>query len=252
MNLEQYIEIVYKNNPLWFMEEVKKGHHATRIANVFKIKNYLHGTHKVLQRQDVTYKEQTYKVKKLILQNAKAICNFHSTYILGKPVSLTGSEDLVSKMQNIYNYANYNSIDFDIADKLVKYGDSYEYIYKDKDKITSKLIDNSCAYPVYSETGEYIAFIEYWTNLENISYYNVYTEDSVTSWSNEGCDMHIIGEYKNESGLPIHYKSSNDWDNRYGEGLLENIIPILDEIEDLLSKMGDSIYTLSLNPLLLL
>ncbi len=251
MNLEQYINTVYKNDVLWFEQEVQKANNTTRIAKCYTLKGYLHGTHNVLNRQDVTYKEQVFKVKKLILQNAKAILNFHSTYLLGKSVSLTGTENLVSDLQSVYNYGGYNEIDWELLDKLIKYGDSYEYIYKDNDRITSKVIDSNVSYPVYSDSGEYVSFIEYWCNLEHISYYNVYYADTVQEWSNEGGELHLVNEYRNESGLPIHYFNASDWDYREGEGLLENIIPILDEIEDLLSKLGDSIYTLSLNPLLL-
>lgn len=251
MNLEQYINTVYKNDVLWFTQEVKKPNNENRIAKCYRLKNYLHGTHEVLNRQDVTYKEQVFKVKKLILQNAKAILNFHSTYLLGNPISLTGSEVLVKDLQNIYNYGGYNQIDWELLDKLDKFGDSFEYIYKDGDRITSKVIDSNVSYPVFTDSGEYVAFIEYWCNLENISYYNVYTNNSVTEWTNEGSDIHLVQSYKNESGLPIHYYNASDWDYREGEGLLENIIPVLNEIEDLLSKLGDSIYTLSLNPILL-
>ena len=250
-NLEYYIQTKYKNNPLWFAEEVKQAYHSNRISKAYSIMNYLNGKHKVLERQDIKFKDKEFTVKKLILNNAKTICNFHSTYLVGDNVSLTGSENLVSKLQTIYNYGGFNNSDFQIADKLVKYGNGYEYIYKNSDRITSKIINNECAYPVYDEMGNYVSFIEYWTNLDHISYYYIYTDKTVTVWSNEGTELHIIEQYNNISGLPIVYKTNNDWDYREGEGLLENIIPILDEIEDLLSKMGDSIYTLSLNPFLL-
>jgi SPP1 family phage portal protein len=249
-NLEYYIQTKYKNNPLWFAEEVKQAYHSNRIAKAYSIMNYLHGKHKVLNREDIKFKDKEFITKKLILNTAKTICNFHSTYLVGNPISLTGSEKLVSRIQNTYNYGGFNNADSKIADKLVKYGNSYEYIYKDGERITSKIINNECAYPVYSETGEYIAFIEYWTNLDHISYYYVYTNDNVTVWSNEGTELHIIDEYRNRTGLPIVYKTNNDYDYREGVGLLQDIIPVLDEIEDLLSKMGDSIYTLSLNPFL--
>ena len=251
-NLDYYIQTKYKNNPLWFKEEVEQSYHSNRIAKTFKLINYLHGTHKVLNRQDVTFKDKEFKVKKLIIQNAKAICNFHSTYITGNPVSLTGTKELVKQIQEIYKYGGFYNTDFNLSDKLVKYGNAYEYVYRDeKGNITSKLIQNESAYPVYDERGNYVAFIEYYTNLEHISYFNVYYPDRVDCWSNEGENLHIIDTFKNISGLPIIYKALNDWDYREGEGLLENILPLLDEIEDLLSKMGDSIYTLSLNPLLL-
>lgn len=248
-NLEYYIETKYKNNPLWFEDEVKQGYNASRISKTYELINYLHGQHKVLQRDDFKFKEKEFITKKLILQNAKTICNFHSTYICGNPISLTGTKELVDKVQTIYNYGGFNDTDFKIADKLVKHGNAYEYVYKDGDRITSKLISNECAYPVYDELGEYVAFIEYYTNLEHISYYYIYYTDKVELWSNEGSNLHIIEQWSNKSGLPILYSSLNDYDYREGEGLLVNIIPILNEIEDLLSKMGDAIYTLSLNPI---
>lgn len=251
-NLEYYIETKYKNNPLWFADEVQQANHMSRIAKTFKIINYLHGNHKVLEREDFKFKDEEFIVKKLILQNAKTICNFHSVYLCGNAVSLTGSTNLLDKVQDVYKHGNFNDTDFKIVDKLVKYGNAYEYIYKDDNgNITSKLIQNECAYPVYDELGNYVSFVEYWTNHDHISYYYVYYDDRVELWSNEGSELHIIDTFKNETGLPIIYTTLNDYDYREGEGLLENIIPILDEIEDLLSKMGDSIYTLSLNPLLL-
>lgn len=249
--LQYYINTKYNASVYWFADEVKQAYHSNRIAKAYSIMNYLNGKHKVLNREDIKFKDKEFITKKLILNTAKTICNFHSTYLVGNPISLTGSEELVSKIQNTYNYGGFNNADSKIADKLVKYGNAYEYIYKDDERITSKIINNECAYPVYSETGEYIAFIEYWTNLDHISYYYVYTDKDVTVWSNEGTELHIIDEYRNRTGLPINYKTNNDYDYREGVGLLQDIIPVLDEIEDLLSKMGDSIYTLSLNPFLL-
>ena len=249
--INKYIERVYKNDPLWFSEECNKTINTHRISKVFSLKEYLCGVHKVLRREDMKFKEKEFKVKKLVLQNAKTILNFHSTYLLGTPVSLVGTESLVKIVGDVYKYGDYDDTDFNILDKMIKYGDGFEYIYKDGNRIRSKVISPEDSYPVFADSGDYIAFIESWTNIENISYWNVYYEDRVEEWTNEGSDIHLIGQYPNLTGLPIHYNSINDEDDRFGEGLLENIIPVLDEIEDLLSKMGDSIYTLSLNPLLL-
>ncbi len=250
--LENYIINNHSNNPLWFEEEVKKTINRTRISKVFDLKEYLNGIHKVLQRKDVTFKDKEFIVKKLVLQNAKTILNFHSTYLLGNPISLVGTEEVVKQVQDVYRFGNYNDIDFKILDKMNKFGDSYEYVYKDGDRIKSKLIATEDGHPVFDDKGEYVAFIEYWTNIDNISYWNVYTIDKVYNWCNEGGYTRLVKEYNNSSkSLPIHYYGISDADDMFGEGLLEIIIPILDEIEDLLSKMGDSIYTLSLNPLLL-
>lgn len=249
--IDKYIQDVYKNDVLWFTNEVEKTINMHRISKVFGLKEYLAGRHRVLGREDMKFKDKEFKVKKLILQNAKTILNFHSTYLLGTPISLVGSENMVNIVEDIYRKGNYSDVDFKLLDKVIKFGDGYEYIYKDNGIIKSKVIASEDGYPVFSDDGEYIAFIEHWNNIDNISYWNVYYEDRVEEWSNEGSDTHLIGQFKNTSGLPVHYHGISDEDERFGEGLLENIIPVLDEIEDLLSKMGDSIYTLSLNPLLL-
>lgn len=251
MKIDNYIETVYKNNPFWFIEEVNKTINIHRISKVFALKDYLRGNHNVLNREDIKFKDKEFRVKKLILQNAKTILNFHSTYLLGSPVSLVGSEKVIEEMEDVYRFGNYNDTDFKLLDKMIKFGDSFEYIYKDGDRIKSKVIASEDSYPVFSDSGEYIAFIEHWTNIDNISYWNVYYIDRVEEYCNDGGELHLLGSYRNLSGLPIHYHSVSDEDDRFGEGLLQNIIPVLDEIEDLLSKMGDSIYTLSLNPLLL-
>lgn len=251
MEIDNYIATVYKNNPFWFMEEVNKTINIHRISKVFGLKDYLRGDHKVLNREDMKFKDKEFKVKKLILQNAKTILNFHSTYLLGSPVSLVGSQNIIKKMEDIYRFGNYNDVDFKLLDKMIKFGDGFEYIYKDKGRIKSKVIASEDSYPVFSDSGEYIAFIEHWTNIDSISYWNVYYENRVEEYTNDGGETHRLKVTKNISGLPIHYHNISDDDERFGEGLLENIIPVLDEIEDLLSKMGDSIYTLSLNPLLL-
>ena len=47
----------------------------------------------------------------------------------------------------------------------------------------------------------------------------------------------------------VHYKNYSDYDERFGRSELEDIKPIIDLLEDLLSKMTDAVYTLSLNPL---
>lgn len=250
MNINEYIEKVYNNNSTWFADEVEKAEHLHRVASVVNNKNYLNGKHKVLTREDIKYKEEEYITRKIVIQEAKTILNFHSTYLLGKPISLVGSEDMVKEIEKIYRKGEYNDIDYKVLDKMTKYGDSFEYIYIDENKnIKSKVIDSADGYPVYSETGDYIAFIEHWI-INAISYYNVYYMDRVEEWNNEGGELQLVSEYANITGLPIHYNSINDEDDRFGRSLLDDIKPILDELEDLLSKMGDSIYTLSLNPLL--
>ncbi|WP_096634874.1 phage portal protein [Clostridium cochlearium] len=249
--LERYVQDKYANNLFWFEEEVEQGHHLQRISNVLNNKEYLSGKHKILKRMDSQWKGEEFITTKLIIQEAKTILNFHSTYLLGKPVSLNGSSNMVKEFTKVYRKGKYNRTDYKILDNVLKFGDCFEYIYVEGNKIKSKIIKSEDSYPVYSENdGSYIGFIEHWTSCSNnVSYYNIYSFDKVECWNNEGGELQKVNEYINISGLPIHYKNFNDLDDKFGRSELEDIKPILDQIEDILSKMTDAVYTLSLNPL---
>jgi len=156
---------------------------------------------------------------------------------------------MVKAFEKVYRNGDYNDTDFRNLDKMYKLGNSFEYIYIEDKIIKSKLVDSAEGYPVYSEDNKYIAFIEQWV-INGIYYYVVYYENEVQEWTNENGALQMTKSFSNISGLPIHYHSLSDIDDNYGVSVLQDIMPMLNEIEDLLSKMGDSIYTLSLNPLL--
>ncbi|MFI3325948.1 MAG: phage portal protein [Clostridia bacterium] len=213
-------------------------------ANVHKIDNYLNGGHKVKQRKDFKFKDETYSTAKIVLQSIKSIIDFHSSYICGNKVSVTGEQ--AQLLQKIYKQGNFYKRDYEIAKNLYTYGNAYEYIYKEKEKIKSKIINNSDSYPIY-ENCEYVMFIEkYIDTLKNHTTEIIYTADKVEIFE----DDKLIESYANFTGLPIHYTSGNlERNNIFGTSLIDDLIPIMDELEQLLSKMSDSIGTLSMNPL---
>ena len=111
-------------------------------------------------------------------------------------------------------------------------------------------MDSADSYPVYTDLGEYVAFIEHWTDaLSSVSYWNVYYPTYVENWSNEGGEEHMYNSGINVCGLPVHYHNFNDEDYLFGESLLDDLKPLLDELEDIYSKLGDAIYVNTLNPL---
>ena len=250
MSLELYIQNQYGNNPKWFMEEINQGNHASRIASVISNRDYLAGRHKVLQREDSKYKGKTLITRKTILNYAKTVVRFHNTYLLGKPVSLSGDEEVVKTYNDIYKLAQYETVDYEIIDRVNKFGDAYEVVYFDNGIIKSKVLDSACCYPVYDDKGNYISFIEYWTDIYTaISYWDVYYPTYVEHWSNKGGDEFLESTDVNVCGLPIHYHNFNDMDYDFGISLLTDIKPILDDLEDIMSKLGDAIYVNTLNPL---
>jgi Phage portal protein, SPP1 Gp6-like. len=244
--LEQYISENYPSNPIWFESEVKQPYHITRVSRVLKNQNYLRGLHDIVNKPDVVHKGVEFNTSKMILQTIKTIINFHVTFVVGRPVNLVGSKDMSSKYNGIYRKGKYHKTNYSIMNNVVKYGDVYEYVYYDKGVIRSRLIDSADGYPIYNSAMEYVGFIEYYTDsVSNISSYTIFSDDGVEVWTNEGGHFRLINTYKNISGLPVHYKNS---DEMFGQSILDDIKPILDKIEVVVNRLDDAVYTLSMNP----
>lgn len=250
MTIQEYIDKQYDGSATWFMEEVNQKNHVARIAGVVANMDYLAGRHKVLSREDCYYKGKVLRTRKTILNYAKTVLRFHDTFLLGKKVSLSSKDnETVNTFNDIYRLGQYETVDYQILDRVNKFGDAYEVVYIDNGVIKSKVLDSACSYPVYDELGEYLAFIETWTDVfSSITYWNVYYPTYVECWSNEGADEHLVSTTM-AIGLPIHYHNFSDEDYNYGVSMLTDIKPIMDELEDIMSKMGDAIYVNSLNPM---
>lgn len=250
MTIQEYIDKQYDGSATWFMEEVNQKNHVARIAGVVANMDYLAGRHKVLSREDCYYKGKVLRTRKTILNYAKTVLRFHDTFLLGKKVSLSSKDnETVNTFNDIYRLGQYETVDYQILDRVNKFGDAYEVVYIDNGVIKSKVLDSACSYPVYDDMGEYLAFIEHWTDVfTSITYWNVYYPTYVEHWSNEGADEHLVSTTM-AIGLPIHYHNFSDEDYNYGVSMLTDIKPILDELEDVMSKMGDAIYVNSLNPM---
>ena len=250
MTIQEYIDKQYDGSATWFMEEVNQKNHVARIAGVVANMDYLAGRHKVLSREDCYYKGKVLRTRKTILNYAKTVLRFHDTFLLGKKVSLSSKDnETVNTFNDIYRLGQYETVDYQILDRVNKFGDAYEVVYIDNGVIKSKVLDSACSYPVYDDMGEYLAFIEHWTDVfTSITYWNVYYPTYVEHWSNEGADEHLVSTTM-AIALPIHYHNFSDEDYNYGMSMLTDIKPILDELEDIMSKMGDAIYVNSLNPM---
>ena len=235
------------NTPYWFQDAVDSTEHMKRISNVIEIKQYLLRMHKILQRKDFKFKEETYTTAKIVLNTLKSIINFHTSYVVGNPISITGEQEIVKKYNSVYKKGMYTKVDYQIAEDLFTYGNAFEYVYKDGNVIKSKVIANEDAFPVYDEHENYVAFVEYWQDIENgHKNYIAYTPAMVQVYQ----DNLLVSEYANLSGLPIHYASLDKSEyNFFGDSALNDLIPIMNQIETLLSKLDDAINTLSMNPL---
>lgn len=249
VGINEYINELYGNDPYWFIEEVNRVYHKQRIDSYLDIKEYLSGKHAILNRTVEMYNGKEFSPRKIVLQYAKTILNFSTNYLLGNPLTLTGSDSIVKEFQRVSKKGKYNNLNVKILDKLLKYGDVFEYVYVDDNKvIKSKIINPEDSYPIYDDNKNYIAFIESYTTLDYITYYTVYYEDKVQQFTNKGNEIKLTGEWVNLSGLPIVYKTQNELDDCFGRSDLDDLITILDSIEDLLSKYTDALYR-HINPI---
>lgn len=222
-------------------------------AQNLKVWDFLEGKHKVLQRPDFAFKGESFITSKIVLQTVKSIVDFHTSYLVGNPVTLTGDSEAVKCLTTIYNHSDYSLIDYQIVDNLIKYGNSFEYVYSDSRGIKSRVFDPLCSFPVYDEKNVYRAFLEHWhDSVTGNQYYILYEPDKVSEYStnSRSGSLTMDAQYRNLTGLPIHYTSGvPSAYTPYGTGLVADLIPLVDEMEQLLSKTSDAVTTLSLNPL---
>lgn len=240
--------IMSKNSKYWFEEEVEKPKYKTRIETVDDINDYLLREHKVSLREDFEFKGKTFETAKIILQSLRSIIKFHVGYICSNPISLTGDSQVVSDMTNIYKKGNFHKRDMEIAKDLLTYGDCFEYLFlDDKDRICSKIIRNKDSYPIYNSDGKYTHFVEFWKDEDTRDdHYVVYYPDKVEIYDNH----ELVDTKVNLSGLPIWYSSLDKAKNdMFGDPFILDLIPVMDAIEQLLSKLDDAVSTLSLNPI---
>lgn len=241
MNLQQYIKEYHEGRNDWFIEEVQSVSNQQRVMNVLNLKEYLNGKHKILQKLNEKFGGKEYVPRKIVLNHALTLLNFQTSFLLQNPVTITGKERIVKEYQKVNRQGKYDRLNYRILDKMLKYGQVYEYVYLDKNTIKSKLIDASEGYPVWNDENEMIAFIQAYT-VNGVDYYVVYSEDTVETYNNKGGQLRMTGRYANLSGLLIVYKTTNEINENEGKSELENWISILDSLEDLVSKATDAYY----------
>lgn len=239
--MNQYIVDMYEGRKDWFVEEVNQVSNMQRVNETLEVKEYLSGKHDILKKPSYQFNGVTVEPRKIVLQYAKTIINFSVGYLLSNPITLTGNKNVVDAYKRVYKRGKYNQIDYDLLDKMSKYGFVAEYPYLDSNRnIKSKVFDPADSYPVYDHKNEYIAFIENYC-IDGIDYYTVYYPDTVESWNNVDGHLRMIDSKNNLSGLPIIYRNQSEISN-LGRSDLADIVGILDSMEDLLSKATDGYY----------
>lgn len=236
----------------FFKEAIGSSEHTYRQSNVNKIHSHLLREHDVKSREKLSYmfKNRKFIPAAIILQGIKTVINFHTSYLVGNPVTITGTPKAVELINKYYRKGIYSKTDWQVLTELITYGDAFEYVYIDgvgKDrKIRSKVFRNRDSYPIYDDHFNYKYFVEHWkSNSTKEEHYVIYFPTHVDEYVNN----RLVSSKKNFTGLPIHYTTMDrGYYDQFGDSFVNDLIPIQDKVEHLLSKLDDAVTTLSLNP----
>lgn len=233
----------------YFKNQIGSSEHTYRQGKVNTIHKHLLREHSVKQRLMNTYnfKGKVFTPAAIVLQGIKSIINFHTAYLVGNPVTITGTPKAVELLNKYYRNGIYSKVDWQILNDLMTYGNAFEYVYLDENQnIKSKVFRNQDSYPIYDDNLNYCYFVEYWKNKQGgDEHFTIYYPTHVDTYFNN----RLIESKTNYTGLPIHYTMMDKAEyDQFGDSMVLDLIPIMDKVEGLLSKLDDAITNLSLNP----
>ncbi len=234
----------------YFKNQIGSSEHTYRQGQVNTIHKHLLREHSVKQRLMNTYnfKGKVFTPAAIVLQGIKSVINFHTAYLVGNPVTITGTPKAVELLNKYYRNGIYSKVDWQILNDLMTYGNAFEYVYLDENQnIKSKVFRNQDSYPIYDENMKYSYFVEYWKNKQGgDEHMTIYFPTHVDTYFNN----QLVTSKTNYTGLPIHYTTMDKAEyDQFGDSMMLDLIPIQDKIESLLSKLDDAITNLSLNPI---
>jgi len=239
MSIGTYVYKYYDGKFDWFVDEVKLFEHQKRINTILNIKDYLEGNHKILNKRPYNFNGKLYNPAKIVLNYAKTLLNFMVSYVLANPVTITGNEEITSKFLIVYRKGNYEKTDWDILSNMLKFGFCIEYVYMDENNvIRSKVFDPIDSYPVFDDDNQLIAFIEHYI-VDGIPYYTVFYDEYVEKYITVNGQISLNSTHANPSGLPILYVNESET-SLLGRSELEDWVPILDAMEEVLSRTFDA------------
>lgn len=154
---------------------------------LMQLKNYYDGNHAILLRE----MDETKPNNKLVHNYASYIVDMFQGYFIGNPVVYSSqNEELMEKIQDIYNYNDEQDENSELARQMGIYGRGQEILYIDEDanirfnavsplflkiiydqSITPKVIGAIRVYRIDSDDGEtYTEYVEAYDETEVVTY----------------------------------------------------------------------------------
>ena len=244
MNLQEYIKEYYGDVPYWFVGEVTQKQHVDRINSIVNIKLYLDGEREN-DGLNVLIDGRWVAPTRIKLNFASILLDHNVSFLMKNPVTLICGDDeqTLKEYQNVYKKGRFKRVDTQLYENMKSCGQAFEYLYFDEeDNIKSKVLLPECSYPVITDTGSYVAYINYFMSSRYIEYYTVYYVDRVEEYSNIGGKIKLLKTSVNYSGLPIPYRLPKKSNIMEGKSDVEDWKQIIDNMEKLTSKYQDALY----------
>lgn len=244
MNLQEYIKEYYGNVTYWFVSEVCQQQHIDRINKVVELKSYLDGE-RPKDGNLINIDGRWIAPTRIKLNFASILLDHNVSFLMKNPVTLICGDDAetLKEYQNVYKKGRFKRIDTKLYENMKSCGQAFEYLYFDaKNNIQSKVLLPECSYPIYTDTGNYVCYINHYMTTNYIEYYTLYFPDRVEEYSSLSGKVTLLKTSVNYSGLPIAYrlpKKSNILD---GKSDVEDWKQIIDNMEKLTSKYQDALY----------
>ncbi|MBZ9616795.1 phage portal protein [Clostridium estertheticum] len=244
MNLQEYIKEYYGNVDWWFVSEVCQRQHIDRINHIMDIKQYLDGERPretTLTQIEGKWVKQT----NIKLNFASILLDHNVSFLMKNPVTLIcgDDEETLKQYQMVYKKGRFKRVDTKLYENMKMCGQAFEYLYFDeKENIQSKLLLPECSYPVYTDTGNYVCYINHYLTNNYIEYYTIYYPDIVEEYSSISGKVKFVSSSVNYSGLPISYRLPKKSNPLEGKSDVEDWKSIIDNMERLSSKYQDALY----------
>ena len=108
-----------RENKLWFRDEIHRPEHDQRMREVFRSREYLLRKHDILMRPDTEFKDGTFTTSKMVFQTIKSVVEGHTSYVVGRQVSISGEPEIVADFNQIYKKGRYPKVDYELASDLI-------------------------------------------------------------------------------------------------------------------------------------
>jgi len=244
MNLQEYIKEYYKSAPYWFVSEVCQKQHKDRIDKVVETKLYLDGERPTDKRL-TNIEGRWVKPTKIKLNFASILLDHNVSFLMKNPVTLICGDDAetLKEYQNVYKKGRFKRVDTKLYENMKSCGQAFEYLYFDvNDDIQSKVLLPQFSHPIYTDTGNYVCYINHFMSSNYVEYYTIYFPDRVEEYSSISGKVKLIKTSINYSGLPIPYRIPKKYNILEGKSDVEDWKNVIDNMERLSSKYQDALY----------